>query len=546
MTGLQFTDLSFVQGKEVLYTPPSAVVGIDVFDYLGQQVLGYQPEWLQLFLLRSSLLEEFDATLCETVLGPFYSFRQDWSKIIDLILQKNLFALPVGANGQWLRYHHLFRDFLQQRFRNEHPEEVSVILKRLAQFQEAHGNWEKSYQLYKQLGDFDALIHLIEYAGIPMYQNAIVTLDSWLKDIPPSLFQERPALLSLRGHVETLKGNGSDGIMLFDRAAEKFREKKDIYGLALTLVRRGNTYQLLGDYKDATRDADEALSLVEAEDELQWISADALRVKGLSLFYEGHTLQAANYLERAQDTYLRLNDTHAIPALLMETGVIYAETGQYSKARDLYQKALEIWRKAGNLTWQVDVLNNLGVLNHLQGDYEQAAQTLEEGLLCARQGGYKRGEALILIGLGDLYVEVEDFEVAEQNYRYAQELAQQLGARFLINYLALAQFNLALLKKDRIEAGIESEQCASLIQADNSNYEYGLYQLLRGRLSLLDAKPREAVKELAKAMESFSRDGRQSEIILSHVWMAAAQHMAGEGAAAWEEIRSILQEFNQY
>ena len=119
VTGLQFTDLSFVQSKEALHISPSAAVGIDVFDYLGQQVLGHQPEWLQLFLLRSSLLEEFDAALCEIVLSPFYSVRQDWSKIIDLILQKNLFALPVGSNGQWLRYHHLFRDFLQQRFRNE-------------------------------------------------------------------------------------------------------------------------------------------------------------------------------------------------------------------------------------------------------------------------------------------------------------------------------------------------------------------------------------------------------------------------------------------
>ena len=217
MTGLQFTDLSFVQGKEALHTPPSAAVGIDVFDYLGQQVLKHQPEWLQLFLFRSSLLEEFDAALCETVLGPFYSVRQDWSKIIDLILQKNLFALPVGANGQWLRYHHLFRDFLQQRFRNERPEEVSVILQRLAQFHEAHGNWEKSYQLYKQLGDFDALVNLIEHAGIPMYQNAKLTLDSWLQDIPPSLLQRRPGLLSLRGAIETAKSNVSDGIDLFNQ-----------------------------------------------------------------------------------------------------------------------------------------------------------------------------------------------------------------------------------------------------------------------------------------------------------------------------------------
>ncbi len=253
--------------------------------------------------------------------------------------------------------------------------------------------------------------------------------------------------MSLRGLIETQKGYGSEGINLFDRAVEMFREEGDIYGLALTLARRGHTYQALGNYKDATRDADEALSLVEADDELQWISADALRVKGLSLFHQGHTLQATHYLERALDTYIRLDDTPAIPTLLMETGVMYAETGEFAKAQNLYQKALEIWRRAGNLAWQANVLNNLGVLYQQQGDYEQAAQMLEEGLLCARQGGYKRGEALILIGLGDLYVEVEDFEIAEQNYRYAKGLAQQLGARFLINYSALAEFNLALLKK---------------------------------------------------------------------------------------------------
>ena len=113
---------------------------------------------------------------------------------------------------------------------------------------------------------------------------------------------------------------------------------------------------------------------------------------------------------------------------------------------------------------------------------------------------------------------------------------------FLINYLALAEFNLALLKKDRAEASIASVQCAGLIQAENSNYEYGLYQLLRARLSLLDAKPQQAVEELTKAKESFSRDGRQAEIILGHVWMAAARYEAGERTVAWDEMKNILKE----
>ena len=545
VTGLQFTDLNLVQGGKVTYTSPSTAVGIDVFDYLGRQVLERQPEWLQLFLLRSSLIEEFDAALCEAVLAPFHSAHQDWAKLMDLVVQKNLFALPVGANGQWLRYHHLFRDFLQERFRIERPEEASAILQRLAQYHEAHGSWEKAYQLYKQLGDFDALVNLIERAGIYMYQNAKLTLDSWLKDVPPSLLQKRPGLLSLRGAIETAKSNVPDGIDLLNSAIKIFRGENNTADLSLALVRRGNAYRILGNYKDAFYDANQAIELTSADDNLQWIYADALRIKGLGLFQQGHTVQASKYLERALDIYIRLNDVPSIPILLMETGGMYSETGEFLKGQNSYQKALEMWRQTGNLIGQADVLNNLGVLYHKHGDYERAGQILEQGLLCAREGGHKHGEALILTSLGDLYAELEDFEIAEDNYNQAKGLTQQLGAQFLIDYLALAEFNLALLRKDRSRAKILSDQCSSLIKAENSNYEYGLCQLLRGRLSLLDEKPQQAVDELTKAKESFNRDGRQAEIILSHVWMAAAQYYVGNQTAALEEIDNVLAGSNQ-
>jgi hypothetical protein len=44
------------------------------------------------------------------------------------------------------------------------------------------------------------------------------------------------------------------------------------------------------------------------------------------------------------------------------------------------------------------VLNNLGVLYHSQGEYDEAILALEEGLLCAQQSGYyARVEALLAI-----------------------------------------------------------------------------------------------------------------------------------------------------
>ena len=48
--------------------------------------------------------------------------------MLEIIRQKNLYALPVGTDGQWLRYHHLFRDYLQERYRREFPQEVAPML----------------------------------------------------------------------------------------------------------------------------------------------------------------------------------------------------------------------------------------------------------------------------------------------------------------------------------------------------------------------------------------------------------------------------------
>ena len=537
IAALQFTDLN-----STIPLPQLTTTNTDLYEYFRRQALENQSEELQLFLLRSSLLEEFDAEICEKVLGPFYSVPQDWPKLMDQIARKNLFALPVSANGQRLRYHHLFRDFLSIVFRKEYPDEIQPLLQRLAQFYEAHGNEEKAYQIYRQLGDLDALANLIRQAGAPMYQRTLTTLDSWIKKVPPSLPQEKAGLLSLRGLVAVAAADSSKGMHSFDNAIKIFRESADIVNLASTLVRRGNAQLSMGNYAEAVHDADEAMETVGINEELQWIYADALRTKGLGLFRQGSSPEGIHCLERALEIYIRINNTPAISALLAETGMIYTETGQYSSAQKAHQKALEIWRQTGNLTKQADLLNSFGVLFQRQGDYEHAAQMLEESLLYARNKNYKHGEALALASLGDLYAELEDFETAERNYKEAKGQAQQTNPRFLVSYLALAEFNLALLKRDRKQAALLSGQCAGLLEAGRSNYESSLYQLLCAKLLLLDSKPQQAVEELTKAKQYFTEDSRYAERISSQVWMAAAQHKSGEQTAAREEMKNLLKE----
>ncbi len=112
IAAIQFADLERLRDGQDPF-PARHGVGASVFDYLGQQVLEQQTKDVQVFLLRTSLLEEFDASMCEAVLAPLYPEPPDWPRMLEIIRQKNLYALPVGTDGQWLRYHHLFRDYLQ-------------------------------------------------------------------------------------------------------------------------------------------------------------------------------------------------------------------------------------------------------------------------------------------------------------------------------------------------------------------------------------------------------------------------------------------------
>ncbi len=282
------------------------------------------------------------------------------------------------------------------------------------------------------------------------------------------------------------------------------------------------------------------MQLTEGNDDLQWIYADALRVKGLSLYRQGQTLQATTLLESALEIYIRINDTHTIPVLWMETGMAYLALGKYDDAKRSYEEALKYWRQTGSLFWQATLLNNLGVLQQQHGEYEQAIRAFEEGLLCAQRGGHKRPGALISISMGDLYAEAEDFEIASQSYRLANEWVQQEGEPFLNNYLALAQANLSLLKKDLPQARSILGEAKASIKANDLNYENGLYHLMLGRLLLQESKFKRAVTELTAAKEYFTQGELETESSLSRIWLAAAQCQNGDGPAAAAEIKDLL------
>lgn len=516
------------------------VSGVDTFAYLGRQVLDQQPAHIREFLLRTSLPEEFSADFCEIALGPLYPERQSWYELLSLILEKNLFVLPLGSDGRWLRYHPLFREFLQTRLREERPHEVTSILERMVKAYEKAGEWEKAYFTCKQLNDLEALAGVIERAGAFMLQNALVTLEGWINSLSPAIVRTRPGLISLRGPILAVKGNLPESVEVLDKAVSLFRKNRDIAGLTLALIRRGNTLRVLGNYTASIQDIEEALHLAESDTAFQSLYAEGLRLKGLNLYRLGDSRHAVESLEHSLSLYSALNETGRIPTVLMETGMVHLAVGDVDSARSSYQEALKLREIEKNLHSQADILNNLAVLYHQLGEYELASETFEDGLVCARKSRNQRTESLLLAGLGDLYSEIEEFDISLQAYQQAEAIASELEDSFISNYLIIAKGILALLKEDWKSAGQILNTYRRRIKVSQSAYERGLWALFEGRFHLLNGEGRKAIRFLQECKNFFNRDGRDLEIQWSMIWLSVAYEQAGQKKLAHAEIKELL------
>ncbi|MGK6306859.1 LuxR C-terminal-related transcriptional regulator [Variovorax sp. DT-64] len=99
-----------------------------LFQYLASEVLEDLPDELQEFLLRCSLLSELTAPRCEQISG-----NRRAALLLEDIEHRRLFTSVLDGEELTLRLHNLFRDFLEERLRRIHPEEVPALLRLAAE-----------------------------------------------------------------------------------------------------------------------------------------------------------------------------------------------------------------------------------------------------------------------------------------------------------------------------------------------------------------------------------------------------------------------------
>src|SRR5258708_35871278 len=168
-------------------------------DYLLEEVLEQQPESVQAFLLRTSILERLCGPLCDAILLDSSASGQATLELLD---RANLFIIPLDNERQWYRYHHLFADLLRQRLPQsivsspvDAQREVHELHIRASAWYEDHGLPIEAFHHAAAAHDVERAERLMNDRRIPRhFRGAVTALLNWLGSLPTTVLDARPSL----------------------------------------------------------------------------------------------------------------------------------------------------------------------------------------------------------------------------------------------------------------------------------------------------------------------------------------------------------------
>jgi ATP/maltotriose-dependent transcriptional regulator MalT/DNA-binding SARP family transcriptional activator len=528
ITGILLSDqVNSPKGRSQPRMPRMPGAGLE--DFFLQLVNQQTPEVRDL-LLRTSLLEEFNPERCQKVIGRALALENvDWAGLMDQAQHANLFVLPVGEDGSWLRFHPLFLDFLQGQIKREAPEQAQAIERGLAAFYREQGDWDNAFAILRKLNQVEDLVQLIEHTGPDLLAiGRFSTVSTWLDTLPVDLLSSRPMLIILQGFIASTTGDVRLAMSLYDQALNVMQLPQDRFAMACGLVWRAGTNRMRGNLAAAITDAHESLRLARHDLALSKVKAEALRCIGLCLDKQGKSLEALEWLDQALATSLAIHDRDNAAMIQLGLGVVYENVGKYAQSMAMYQSALEHWQQTENTVWLSNVYNNLGVLKHITGDYQGAIASYEMALEYARKSGSTRFEAFVLTGIGDIYIELNALDEALNAYQQARLIIQRLQITFLHVYLNVQEAVVACEKQDFPESYRLLDEARSIARRENMYKEAHLCDLEYGGCKIKEGKPREVIDILENTCAYFEAGGHKTQKEKANLYLTLAYGQLGQ------------------
>ena len=263
-----------------------------------------------------------------------------------------------------------------------------------------------------------------EYAQAQQHSDEAAELFKRLGDSA-----RRAGALNRAGLARLYAGNYRDAGTVFAEAAALSKAAGNAEAEAEQITNLGNVHYFLGRYGDAAVAYHAALALAEGHSDAPWAS----RRRRLALINTATLDQRLGRDREALASYQRLaGEMETLrpreqAQLQSNLGVLYRRLGDPIKARETYDRALELFAKDPLLDGELGVLKNRGIVSALDlGDLSAAVKTFSEAQVRALKAGNRRELLQAHLYRGETFRRLGDLGRARQDFTASVALAREL------------------------------------------------------------------------------------------------------------------------
>ena len=503
-----------------------------VLDYLLEEVLHRQPESIQTFLLRTSILDRLCGPLCDAVLRGDAELPPSPSgqEVLEYLERANLFLVPLDSERRWYRYHHLFLDLLRQRRQQAMVSSGGMDEDHLraSEWYEANGLEIEAFQHAGAGHDIERAERLIDGQGLLLHFRGVVAVLDWLEALPPTELDARPSL-RVRSATLSLATGQASGVEEQLEAAENALHDAEP--------------------DDATRDL------------IGQIAAARATLAGVRNEQEAAITQARRALE-----YLHPDSLSSRCRANWTAGMAYLAQGERDAAGRAFAEALSLAQASGSVVDITVAATCLGEIQELANQLHPAAEAYRRVLQLI--GDQPRPvDYRTYLGLARLFCEWNDLEAAERHAQQSLQLVRQYGRaidRFVLTEVFLARLRLA--RRDAASAAamlaeteqslrqsgnlhrmpdVAAAQVLTLLQQGDLAAASHLAQahdlpLCQARVHLAQGDPSAALAVLEPYRRRVEERAWANEQLKTGILQAVAFHARGERAPAMEALDEAL------
>jgi LuxR family maltose regulon positive regulatory protein len=337
-----------------------------MMDYLVDEVLSHQPENIQTFLLRTSILDRFCGPLTDAV-TDINDPERDGQTYLEWLDQANLFLVALDNRREWYRYHHLFQNLLIGKLKAEIPvAKIRELHLQASQWFAEQGYVEEAIHHALKSNDITAAAELVERNSQNLL-NRVETrsLERWLALLPEETINKRPKLLIARAWLSYLQWNLSSVELFLDRAkanpetlnvgTKSSDEVRDLQG-QINALRSAVVYVIRGDMERTSAVAEQALHQLPLE---------AHATRNTALIYWAFSQQSQGNADVAIKQIQEIvnetsTDRRSILQALLALAIIYYLEAQLDSMFQISQRLLAFADRN-------PVFNAIGIANFISG-----------------------------------------------------------------------------------------------------------------------------------------------------------------------------------